>query len=202
MLVDPKPLWLTGTNPGLQDDVHDQPLLVRDIDADPRAFGIVPAMSHCNGLTLRLQVARELSKSLLWLTLKQLTSLLVLRDDMIFPALLALRRIDRLLVLLADDIRDIFLPSIRIGQQSLFSLVVSESDRRIAIRGHQDMDGKGPSLLLFPSSSNLVCIVCQEGKFFSSHQEVEIWRGSGGKSWLSSLWWRSSSLASSDFAAE
>src|SRR5918997_4314450 len=104
MLVYPKPLWLASTNPGLQDDVHDQSPLVGDIDADPRTFGILPTMSQCNGLTLRLQVAGELSKPLLWLTLKQLTGFLMHRDDMIFPALLALRRIDRVLMLLADDI--------------------------------------------------------------------------------------------------
>src|SRR4028119_409346 len=109
MFIDPEPLGLAGGNPGLEDDVHDQSLLVGDIDANPRTFGIFPTMSHGNGLTLRFHIAGELSKALCWLPLKEFTSLLMLRDDMIFPALLSLRRVDRLLVLLADNIRDVFL---------------------------------------------------------------------------------------------
>ena len=87
-------------------------------------------MSHRNGLALRLQVARELSKCLFWLISQDFTSLLILRDDVILPALLTLRRVVRRLVLLADNISNVFLPSIRIGQQSLpFSVFVRESNR-------------------------------------------------------------------------
>ena len=76
MLVDPDPLWLAGADPYLKDDVHDQALPISDFDADPWAMGIFPAMPHLNRLTLRFQVAGELSKSIVWLTLEDLTSLL------------------------------------------------------------------------------------------------------------------------------
>src|SRR5215208_6691047 len=130
ILINPKPLWLAGANPCLKNDIHDQASPVGNIDADPWAIGIFPAMSHLNGLALRFQVARELSKCLFWLISQDFASLLILRDEMIFPALLALHRIVRRLVLLADNISDVFLPSIGIGQQSLpFFTVPCKSER-------------------------------------------------------------------------
>src|SRR5688500_7824965 len=130
ILIDPKPFWLDGANPCLKDDIHDQAPPVGNIDADPRTIGIFPVMSHRNGLSLRFQVGRELAKCLFRLISQDLTSLLNFGEEVIFPALLVLRRVVRRLVLLADDICDVFLPSIRIGQQSLrFSVLVRESDR-------------------------------------------------------------------------
>src|SRR5215207_4640392 len=76
MLIDPNPLCLAGANPYLKDDVHNQAFPIGDFYTEPWAIGIFPAMSHLNGLTLRFQVARELSKSLCGLTLEDLTSLL------------------------------------------------------------------------------------------------------------------------------
>src|SRR5215204_1182916 len=150
VLVEPKPLWPAGANPGLKNDIHDQASPVGNIDADPWAIGIFPAMSHLNGLALRFQVARELSKCLFRLISQVFTSLLILRDEVILPALLALRGVVRRLVLLADNISDVFLPSIRIGQQSLpFSVLVRESDRWTPLSVHQVQGGKGTKSFTF-----------------------------------------------------
>src|SRR5688500_2668227 len=95
IFIDPKPFWLGGANPCLKDDIHDQASPVGNIDADPRTIGIFPVMPHRNGLALRFQVARELAKCRFRLIAQDLTSLLNFRDEVILPALLALRRVVR-----------------------------------------------------------------------------------------------------------